>query len=337
MIFRTTYRSQMAYNAIIHENRFFIEEEIDDEIANMSRKTGLFLTDNNESLPVFAPEGGCEKIFSRKESESGDKSGARIVLTRDNFGHRATGLGGAGATKCEAIDIVAGSLSCSKELKNGKTQSRANFAEDGARIYLTERGDINAYFATAKSDSAGVSASSKMKSGIGIKSDHTLVIGRERVRILAGVSKYDGGERLVTGNQPTKPIIEIGATSSERHHKAVLGDNLVKYLKEVNDTISDLNQKIASIEIDLLRYKFAMAKHVHPGVGQGVVITFPDFSSAVPAFLDSVPDTLNTITSTIADEYNQIITELKYFGLPNLGIEGSEDHKILSSTVYIGE
>lgn len=327
----------MAYNAIIHENRFFIEEEIDDEIANMSRKTGLFLTDNNESLPVFAPVGGCEKIFSRKESESGDKSGARIVLTRDNFGHRATGLGGAGATKCEAIDIVAGSLSCSKELKNGKTQSRANFAEDGARIYLTERGDINAYFATAKSDSAGVSASSKMKSGIGIKSDHTLVIGRERVRILAGVSKYDGGERLVTGNQPTKPIIEIGATSSERHHKAVLGDNLVKYLKEVNDTISDLNQKIASIEIDLLRYKFAMAKHVHPGVGQGVVITFPDFSSAVPAFLDSVPDTLNTITSTIADEYNQIITELKYFGLPNLGIEGSEDHKILSSTVYIGE
>ena len=337
MIFRTTYRSQMAYNAIIHENRFFIEEEIDDEIANMSRKTGLFLTDNNESLPVFAPVGGCEKIFSRKESESGDKSGARIVLTRDNFGHRATGLGGAGATKCEAIDIVAGSLSCSKELKNGKTQSRANFAEDGARIYLTERGDINAYFATAKSDSAGVSASSKMKSGIGIKSDHTLVIGRERVRILAGVSKYDGGERLVTGNQPTKPIIEIGATSSERHHKAVLGDNLVKYLKEVNDTISDLNQKIASIEIDLLRYKFAMAKHVHPGVGQGVVITFPDFSSAVPAFLDSVPDTLNTITSTIADEYNQIITELKYFGLPNLGVEGSEDHKILSSTVYIGE
>jgi len=327
----------MAYNAIIHENRFFIEEEIDDEIANMSRKTGLFLTDNNESLPVFAPVGGCEKIFSRKESESGDKSGARIVLTRDNFGHRATGLGGAGATKCEAIDIVAGSLSCSKELKNGKTQSRANFAEDGARIYLTERGDINAYFATAKSDSAGVSASSKMKSGIGIKSDHTLVIGRERVRILAGVSKYDGGERLVTGNQPTKPIIEIGATSSERHHKAVLGDNLVKYLKEVNDTISDLNQKIASIEIDLLRYKFAMAKHVHPGVGQGVVITFPDFSSAVPAFLDSVPDTLNTITSTIADEYNQIITELKYFGLPNLGVEGSEDHKILSSTVYIGE
>lgn len=334
------YKSKAAYNAIFHTNRCKIEEEVDEALEfeyRLDDCVGIFLTKNKESLPVFAPVGSCERIISRKTSETGDHSGARIVLTRDNHGHRATGLGGAGATKCEAIDIVAGSLSSAKEIKTNKTQSRANFAEDGARLYLTERGDINAYFATAKSDTAGVSANSKFKSGVGLKSDHTLIIGRERVRILAGVSKYDGGERLATGNQPAKPIIEIGATSSERHHKAVLGDNLVEYLKEVNDTISDLNKKIASIEIDLLRYKFAMAKHVHAGVGQGVIVTFPDFSSAVPAFLESVPDTLNNITSTIADEYNQVVQELKYFGLPKLGIEGSKDHKILSSTVYIGE
>ena len=324
----------MAYNAIIHKNRFEIEEEIDDEIENISKKTGLFLTDNNESLPVFAPVGSCEKVFSRKESKFGDKTGARIVLTRDNFGHRATGLGGAGATKCEAIDIVAGSLSSAKELKTGKTQSRANFAEDGARIYLTERGDINAYFATAKSSSPGVHASSKMKSGIGIKSDHTLVIGRERVRILAGVSKYDGGERLVTGNKPSKPIVEIGATSSERHQKAVLGDNLVKYLKELNKTISSLNEKVASVEIDLLRFKFAMA-HINTRrwCGSYCYCTRPSQCDSI--IFRVCPNTLNTITTSIADEYNQIITELKYFGLPDIGIEGSECCKILSSTVYM--
>jgi hypothetical protein len=327
----------MAYNAVIHKNRFYIEEEIDDEIENMSRNTGRFLTNNNESLPVFAPVGGCEKIISRRESETGDHSGARIVLTRDNFGHRATGLGGAGATKCEAIDIVAGSLSSSKELKTGKTQSRANFADDGARIYLTERGDINAYFATAKSDTAGVSASSKMKSGIGIKSDHTLVIGRERVRILAGVSKYDGGERLVTGNQPAKSVIEIGSTSSEKHHRAVLGENLVEYLKDLNKVITNLNQKITSLEVDLLGFKFAMAAHQHVGAGVGAIVTMPDPISVIPAFLSATPETLNNITTAITDEYNQVIKEMKYFGLPDIGIEGSSDHKILSSTVYIGE
>jgi len=334
------YKSKTAYNAISHKNRCEIEEEVDEALEfeyGLDDCVGIFLTDNKESMPVFAPVGGCEKIISRKESETGEHSGARIVLTRDNHGHRATGMGGAGATKCEAIDIVAGSLTSAKEIKTGKTQSRANFAEDGARLYLTERGDINAYFATAKSDSAGVSANSKFKSGAGLKSDHTLIIGRERVRILAGVSKYDGGERLATGNQPAKPIIEIGAASSEIHHPAVLGNNLVKYLKKVNETMSKLNEKIASLEIDLLQYKFAMARHQHQGVGVGAIVTFPDVITAVPEFLQSVPEVINKTTETIVDEYNQVLKEMKFFGLPNIGIEGSGDDKILSSTVYIGE
>jgi hypothetical protein len=331
------YNNTAAYNAVSHKNRCDIEEEVDEVLEfQLEDCVGIFLTDNKESLPVFHPVGACEKVYSRKDT-NGLNSGARIVLTRDNHGHRATGLGGAGATKCEAIDIVAGSLSCAKEIKTGETQSRANFAEDGARLYLTERGDVNAYFATAKSETAGVSASSKFKSGVGLKSDHTLIIGRERVRILAGVSKYDGGERLVTGVPPAKPIIEIGATSSEVHHPAVLGNNLVKYLKEVNNTMSTLNQKIASLEIDLLRFKFAMAKHQHIGAGVGAIVTFPDPISALPAFLQSVPETMNSITTTITEEYNQVIRELGYFGMPEVGLEGASDKKILSSTVYIGE
>lgn len=331
------YNSKAAYNSIIHKNRLQIEEDINESLSyKIDPSVGIYLTKNNESMPAFNPVGSCERVISRRD-DVGVHSGARIVLTRDNFGHRATGLGGIGATKCEAIDIVAGSLSCAKEIKTRKTQSRANFAEDGARLYLTERGDVNAYFATAKSATAGVSASSKMKSGAGLKSDHTLIIGRERVRILAGVSKYDGGERLVTGNQPTKPVIEIGATSSEKHHRAVLGDNLVKYLKRVNENMSTLNQKIASLEIDLLRFKFAMAAHQHTGAGVGAIVTLPDPISAIPAFLKSVPETLNNITTTITEEYNQVIRELKYFGMPEIGVEGSSEDKILSSTVFIGE
>ena len=208
------YNNTAAYNAVSHKNRCDIEEEVDEVLEfQLEDCVGIFLTDNKESLPVFHPVGACEKVYSRKDT-NGLNSGARIVLTRDNHGHRATGLGGAGATKCEAIDIVAGSLSCAKEIKTSETQSRANFAEDGARLYLTERGDVNAYFATAKSETAGVSASSKFKSGVGLKSDHTLIIGRERVRILAGVSKYDGGERLVTESHLRSQLLKL-----EQHHQ----------------------------------------------------------------------------------------------------------------------
>lgn len=333
------YKSRTAYNAIFHRNRCKIEEDIDlFAEERLDECVGIFLTDNNESMPVFAPIAPCEKIISRKISlETGDHSGARIVLTRDNFGHRATGLGGAGGTMCEAIDIVAGSLTSAKQRKRGNTQSRANFAEDGARLYLTERGDINAYFATAKSDSAGVSADSKFKSGAGLKSDHTLIIGRERVRILAGVSKYDGGERLATGNKPTKPIIEIGATSSEKHHRAVLGDKLVEYLDEMNEAISDLSKRITDLEMELVDYKFSMAIHNHQGAGVGAIVTFPDPISAGPEFLQSVGPLINKTTETVVKEYNQVIKNFKAFGFPEIGVEGASDKKILSSTVFIGE
>lgn len=333
------YKSKAAYNAIFHKNRCKIEEEIDLMAEDrLDDCVGIFLTDNEESMPVYAPIASCEKVISRKVSlETGDHSGARIVLTRDNHGHRATGLGGAGGTKCEAIDIVAGSLSSAKWIMRSRTQSRANFAEDGARLYLTERGDINAYFATAKSDTAGVSADSKFKSGVGVKSDHTLIIGRERVRILAGVSKYDGGERLATGNKPSKAIIEIGGTSSEKHHRAVLGENLVEYLDEMNKVLTDLNTKIADLELSLLDFKFSMAIHQHQGAGVGAIVTFPDPINAAPEFLTSVAPTINKTTKAVVDEYNKMIKEIGVFGLPEAGIEGASDKKILSSTVYIGE
>ena len=333
------YKSKAAYNAIFHKNRCKIEEEIDLMTEDrLDDCVGIFLTDNQESMPVYAPIASCEKVITRKVSlETGDHSGARIVLTRDNHGHRATGLGGAGATKCEAIDIVAGSLTSAKEIKRGNTQSRANFAEDGARLYLTERGDVNAYFATAKSDTAGVYESSKMKSGAGLKSDHTLIIGRERARIHACESQYDGKERLATGKPPAKPVIEIGATSSEKHHRAVLGENLVEYLKKLNKTMTDLNTKIANLELDLLQYKFSMAVHQHQGVGVGAIVTFPDPAQAGREFLGSVAPVINKTTKAVVDEYNNVIDEVKAFGIPNIKLEGASGDKILSSTVYIGE
>ena len=224
-----------AYNALLHENRKNLEEISDIDLSRIPARSGLFLTDDDEKLPAFHPVRPAEKIISRKTIKSSDptkpdyNAGARIILTKDNFGAETTGLGGAGGTKCEAIDIVAGQLSASKEIRTSSTKSRANFAEDGARIYLTERGNINHYFATENSDPV-TAISDNLKSGIGIKADHTLVIGRERVRILAGLAKFNGGERLVTGNKDISAKIEIGAITEDDYQPAVRGENLVTIL-----------------------------------------------------------------------------------------------------------
>jgi hypothetical protein len=326
--------STRAYNALVHDNRRE-EQNIDDQLEFAVPRVGIFLTQDDEKLPVFAPVGEAEKVLSRKTTR-GHNSGARIVLTKDNFGSRATGLGGAGGTKCEAIDIVAGSLSCEDKVLTSDIRSRANFASDGARIYLTERGDINHYFATEAGDKV-TTVSSNLKSGIGIKADHTLVIGRERVRILAGLGKFQGGERLVNG--PTggefNPKIEIGSIVENDYQPAVRGGNLVKYLKEVDKQLSTLAKKVIDLETKLIEYQFAMAFHEHVGGGLGVVVVGPSITAGTSA-MKSVPDFMNTTTSAIVDEYNRSLEGYFAMGIPDSGVKGSKEDFILSNTVFIG-
>jgi hypothetical protein len=326
--------NRSAYNALVHDTRRE-EKQINEMVETTPPRVGIFLTEDDEKLPVFAPIGEAERVISRKKSK-GYHSGARIVLTKDNFGSRATGLGGAGGTKCEAIDIVAGSLSSEDRILTSDIRSRANFASDGARIYLTERGDVNHYFGTENSNPI-TAVSSKMKSGIGIKADHTLVIGRERVRILAGLGKFQGGERLVNGlaGGNVTPRIEIGSIVEDDYQPAVRGDNLVKYLRETSEQITTLAKKVMDLETRLLEYQFAMAFHEHIGGGVGVVVVGPSATAATVA-MQSIPDFLNTTTTAIVDEYNRSLENFHAMGLPDVGIKGNKEDYILSNTVFIG-
>ena len=328
--------SRGAYSVLKDDHRL-IENSIDKNITDglIPRNTGLFLTEDNESMPVFFPVGSVEKVISRKtDPTTGFNAGARIVLTKDNYGHRATGLGGMGATYCEAIDIVAGSLSCEERVMTSEIQSRANFISDGARIYLTERGDIQHYFGLGNASEA-VSITSKLKSGIGIKADHTLIIGRERVRILAGLANAVGGERLVNQNSNVTPRIEIAATYDDKAEPAVLGNALVKHLKQIADEIQTLRNKMQEMEINLVQYKTAMALHSHTGFGLGVVQTTPA-PDAIGEACKSIPEFLNTTTSNIIDTYNTTISQWEAYGVQDGVVKGAEGNKLLSDTVYIG-
>ena len=144
---------------------------------------------------------------------------------------------------------------------------------------------------------------------------------------------------MVNGNGTgeVKPVIEIGATSSEKHHQAVLGNNLVKYLEKVNDRFVDLSEKVLKLEFELTRYKMAMAGHTHTGVGTGAIQTFPDAFFAIPEAAEAVPETLNSTKEAIMNTYDKEMEKLKTFGIESAGLEGSKEDKILSSTVYIGE
>jgi hypothetical protein len=328
-----------AYDKVKDKGRLETEEYFEDTIKNnpnFPKNTGLFLTDDNESLPIFAPVGDAEYVISRKSARGNvGHAGSRIVLTKDNYGHRGTGMGGHGFTMCEAIDIVAGSLSCEKKIRDSSTQSRANFITDGARIYLTERGDIQHYFAIGKRSNA-VSCSSKMKSGIGMKADHTLIMGRERVMIIAGLSRAEGGDRTVGQNENVTPRIELAASNDNQAQPAVLGQALVDYLSEIKDEMQQLRNSIQSTERKLMEYKTALALHQHQGAGLGYVQIFPSPDAAAET-IQSIPEFFKTNLSQIRKTWNSLAGDWKRTGTKNGVLKGTIEDRILSSTVYIGK
>jgi hypothetical protein len=318
-----------AYNALVHPNRKDISEFLEAQKDRLPARSGLFLTDDDESMPIYS-QAPCETIYSRRSNMG--FQGARIVLTKDNFGAASTGLGGAGGTKCEAIDIVAGQLSADKEIRTSATKSRANFALDGARIYLTERGNINHYFATENSDKL-TAVSDNLKSGIGIKADHTLVIGRERVRILAGLGKFKGGERLVTGSDKVTAKIEIGSITEDDYQPAVRGENLVNYLYVMKDYVDTLAVKVDSLEKELALYRIALAGHVHVVVGAGP--STPSPSAAVEG-LRGVKKLFSQKLDGVIEEFHKAKSIRQHLGTKSGALKGVPSDYILSNTVFIG-
>ena len=331
--------SSGAYTVLKDPQRFKYEENIDDILSDPSfpKRTGLFLTEMNEEMPIYSPQANAEFIISRN-GEVGDNkghSGSRIVFTKDNYGHRGTGLGGHGFTMCEAIDIVAGSLTCEEKLRTSNTQSRANFITDGARIYLTERGDIQHYFGLGASSDA-VAVTSKLKSGIGIKSDHTIIMGRELVRIVVGKSLAEGGDRTACGQKILSPKIELGLSSGGDSQPAVLGSALVEYLMETSDEMQRMRNDIQALEQKLIEYKTALALHTHNGAGLGYVQIFPS-PEAIQDAAQSIPQFFKTTLKQIRDTWNSLRTDYKRLGTRDGVMKGTIQDRILSSTVYIGK
>ena len=323
-----------AYNTNVDERR--IQDEALELFGKNQLKTNpqLFLIADFEDLPVFGPLKPIEKIISRRKDEGKGHSGGRILFTKDNYGPINSGVGGYGGTMCEAIDIVVGSLGCEEKIYTSKIKSRANFGSDAARIYLTERGDIGHYFGLKHGDPT-VGVTSKLKSGIGVKADHTYIIGRERVRIVCGSGKFSGGDRIVGGNDTRVETIEIGHARANKMHSAVLGENLVDFLGQMNKDIRKLLSKMQELETKLITVEVAFAAHFHTGAGLGVVQTVPDPIQAVTRAIQDIPKYFTDSLANITDNYNSIIQELNSTGFVDGAIGGHKS--ILSSTVKIGE
>jgi len=157
-----------------------------------------------------------------------------------------------------AIDIVAGRLSSLRgKIADNTLIQTPHYGADAARIYISQRTDIDKNFGLAD----GNIGSAKNKSGIGIKADGVRIIGRRGVKIVSGRMKGQAEKdskgksipiaspiELIAGNNTGAREVAIsinanGETSTETIkvlQPLLKGDNTVAAFKEISEILGRL-------------------------------------------------------------------------------------------------
>ena len=224
---------------------------------------GIFCSDIDEPIPVRDPA-PCEvKIGEGKHNSA-------IYAGRDRTGSFMSGAGGEGLTQCGMLDLVAGMGSgrIAENIKKGKYATdmaeKVNpiFAIDAARVYITQKNPnidkaIGIPCGYKGPDEVRTRAKSDYKSAVLVKADHTRIVGRERVRIIAAQTKNVSGlgrdgERTARGSKidPGNGIIELiaGGGNEASLQPMVRGYELKRYLEKMSKKINNVREQLYDLE-----------------------------------------------------------------------------------------
>ena len=307
----------------INQNRLGIIEK------NL-RPLGMNGDDDVEPVPFFI-KAGHEKVIK--------KGNSWIVLGKDRDASIKSGYGGARGNNCSSIDMVVGRGSSHKPVTDKIASApdediavNPNFFSDAARIYLTQRGDLDEYFGLAP----GKFERSKARSGIGLKADIVRIVGRGDVKIVSGrsISNSDkksgeknssGGKNegpgtisLIAGNFTEKsPLTRLGFgildKEEERYNTLqplVKGENLIEAITEIVENQLALAAMVVANSQGITELGGSTALHFHD-YGGGFGPTTPSSGVAakmIPTFLKSIENLLETINDT----YNSAAFYINY-------------------------
>ena len=254
-----------------------------------NRKFGKNQGIANKSL--HEPQPTYEKAGSEKIEKG--RNNTYIIQGRDRPGVLQSGYGGKGATQSGRIDLIAGLASSYRHLDrtygppNKQTVVNPNFAIDAARVYISQRADIDEYMGLAPV----TGQPEGNRSAIGLKADQIRIHSRQDIKIVTGRGRFEGlggdGEGLSTGgiNDVTGKISFIAGNFTEDEeylsfnileaHKGLKsrkrklqpvpkGDNLVMCLHDIVELISQLSQFVGLNTALIRNLNNNFMSHAHP-------------------------------------------------------------------------
>lgn len=257
---------------------------------------------------------GSEKVIN------GDNN-SFIILGRDRHASKASGKGGEGFTQCGKIDLVAGLNSTNT---TNDDRENPNFFLDAARVYISQKSNVDRYFGLAKGSEEVLSDN---LSCVAAKADHVRIIGRNHIKLVTGAGRINkeetdargnnvesmGNIDFITGNN-TEPFFVQSDTGPLRVNSLqplVKGESLIMLLTDLISSISDIQNQVFANKKALLNLATNYAGHVH--VSPFFLAPVPPSPSAV-GIISTITNLFTDLPESVAIETNLENINTNYFG-----------------------
>tara|TARA_R110000824_G_scaffold10297_3_gene45637 strand:+ start:341 stop:1390 length:1050 start_codon:yes stop_codon:yes gene_type:complete len=262
-----------------------------------------------EAKTLYSGIGGTKRLdddvpnFIACEAEDVMQNGnAWIVLGGDRSGNPGTGFQGVGNTHCSAIDLVAGRMggrATKKDALNRTVYVNPNFTLDAARIYISQKSDIDHYLKLAEGK-VGNTSYERASSCVALKADAIRIVGREGIKLVTCTDT----ENSQTGEVAVNYGIDLIANNDDSDMQPLVkGDNLARCLKSVYESIGDIRKILHSFLVSQKDFNQALMKHTHiaPVVGQ----TAPD----IECVQKGVKTMIDQVVNAEAQIYQQMLKQ----------------------------
>ncbi len=283
------------------------EEKISIEGINNDRKA--------EPIPSYrrAP---CEEIAVNGQNN------CQIITGRDRPNTLQSGYGGRGDSRAGCMDIVVGRHIPPEGVEDEKGETNyvnPNLEKDAARIYISQRTDIDTNFNITD----GGVGKSIGRSGIAIKADAVRVIGREGIKL---VTKTESRNSL-NGKISKIRGIDLIAGNRGGLQPMVKGKNLVDLLKLMQDDISALAGMANALATRQVALDAAISTHTHSVVPDP---TSPTLLGTLPSLALSFACLVDSLQITALDMPSQTAALLNSMGLTQDYLKSGGSKYILS-------
>jgi len=273
-----------------------------------------------EAVPPLASYPHEKSITNRENYQN-----SGICFTRDRPGGYLSGYGGRGDTQCSAIDICVGYQAYKARAVNKEGEEvlvNPDFVRDAARIYISQKSDVDSNFFISPQASTEPLTPHKSKrptSCIAIKADNVRIVARERIKLVTNTDTEmsQGGKVLSVGG-----IDLLAGNIVDSLQPFVLGDYLADALKQLTYHVSQLAGTVGVFVTEQKAFNDAVTNHNHQ-IGLHGILIAPSLGIKRPGRRCT-----NELQNSVLDGIKNVKDALEFFS--NNYLEHSGDFYINS-------